>query len=243
MSVADYCTAKVETLQPDASAAEAARVMRDHGIGSVVVPTPSGPGIVTDRDLVVLVLAERRDPKTLRFAELPARMRACEDDPARERAAMRAAFERYCEVRAALGKVVPDAYFTHQLDLDWGADEARVTRWIDLAVDVAEGEKIREILEARRRASARGRSWRAGGPCPQSTTRAACRSGPAAQRTDEPCRSTIAPMPAASSPTSSRHMPAERTWWCSRSPAAAFRSRMRWRLRCGRRSTCSSCAA
>lgn len=70
MGVADYCTAKVETLRPDVTAAEAARVMRDQGIGSVVVQTAAGPGIVTDRDLVVRVLAERRDPKQLRLAEV-----------------------------------------------------------------------------------------------------------------------------------------------------------------------------
>lgn len=70
MGVADYCTTKVETLQADATVAEAARVMRDCGIGAVVVLTSDGPGIVTDRDLVVKALAERRDPKQLRLSEI-----------------------------------------------------------------------------------------------------------------------------------------------------------------------------
>jgi hypothetical protein len=81
--------------------------------------------------------AEMKKDLAALFRELPAAMRACEDDPARERAAMTAAFDRYCALRAAVGEVIPEAYFTHQLDLAWGADEARVTRWIDLAVDVA----------------------------------------------------------------------------------------------------------
>jgi CBS domain-containing protein len=70
MSVTDYCTTRVETLRLDATAAEASRLMRDRGIGAVVVHTVDGPGIVTDRDLVVRVLAERRDPKRLRLAEI-----------------------------------------------------------------------------------------------------------------------------------------------------------------------------
>ncbi len=71
------------------------------------------------------------------FAGLPTAMRDCEDDPDRERATMKAAFDRYCEIRAALGEVTPQAYFTHQLALEWGAAPARVKRWVDLAVDVA----------------------------------------------------------------------------------------------------------
>ncbi|MFO0750980.1 MAG: hypothetical protein U1F43_35700 [Myxococcota bacterium] len=71
------------------------------------------------------------------FADLPAQMKACKDDEAAERIAMRAAIDRYTEIRAAQGEVIPEAYFTHQLDLEWGADEARIARWIDIAVDVA----------------------------------------------------------------------------------------------------------
>lgn len=72
------------------------------------------------------------------FKELPAQMKACADDPKSERATMRAAFERYCEINAALGEVIPEAYFTHKLGLPWGASKERVTRWIDLGVDVAD---------------------------------------------------------------------------------------------------------
>lgn len=71
------------------------------------------------------------------FKELPAQMKACVDDPKKERATMRAAYERYCEINAALGEVIPEAYFTHKLGLPWGASKERVTRWIDLGVDVA----------------------------------------------------------------------------------------------------------
>lgn len=71
------------------------------------------------------------------FEELPARMKACAGDIHAERAGMRAAFETYCELNAALGAESPDAFFTHELDLDWRAPKADVERWIELAVSIA----------------------------------------------------------------------------------------------------------
>lgn len=70
------------------------------------------------------------------FGELPTRMKACDGDIHAERAQMRAAFETYCELTAALGAESPDAYFTHELDLDWRAPKADVERWIELAVSI-----------------------------------------------------------------------------------------------------------
>jgi CBS domain-containing protein len=109
MSIADYCTPKVETLQPDATAADAARVMRDQAVGSVVVPTTSGPGIVTDRDLVTRVLAERRDPKKLRLDEIisaPAATLSAEASLSEAAALMRAQGVRRLPVVNAGGEIV-----------------------------------------------------------------------------------------------------------------------------------------
>jgi CBS domain-containing protein len=109
MAVIDYCTAKVETLQPDATAAEAARLMRDQGIGSVVVQTAGGPGIVTDRDLVVRVLAKRHDPKQLRLAEIvsaPAATLSADASFAEAAALMRARAVRRLPVVGAGGELV-----------------------------------------------------------------------------------------------------------------------------------------
>ena len=51
-----------ETLPPEASCAQSARVMRDANVGAVVVVEGSKPlGLVTDRDLAVRVIAEGRD--------------------------------------------------------------------------------------------------------------------------------------------------------------------------------------
>ncbi|HLV75509.1 CBS domain protein [Actinomadura hallensis] len=60
--VSDVMTAAPETLPLDATLYEAARVMRDRGIGDVLV-TYAGRlcGVVTDRDIVVRAVAESRD--------------------------------------------------------------------------------------------------------------------------------------------------------------------------------------
>jgi CBS domain-containing protein len=55
----EIMTASVVTAPPDASAVEVARLMRDHGVGSVVIVDPEGTPVamVTDRDLAVRVMA------------------------------------------------------------------------------------------------------------------------------------------------------------------------------------------
>ncbi|RFS84531.1 CBS domain-containing protein [Actinomadura spongiicola] len=60
--VRDVMTAKPHTLPLDATLYEAAQVMRDHGIGDVLV-TYAGRlcGLITDRDIVVRAVAESRD--------------------------------------------------------------------------------------------------------------------------------------------------------------------------------------
>ncbi|TDE19309.1 CBS domain-containing protein [Actinomadura sp. 6K520] len=60
--VSDVMTAAPETLPLDATLYEAARIMRDRGIGDVLV-TYAGRlcGVVTDRDIVVRAVAESRD--------------------------------------------------------------------------------------------------------------------------------------------------------------------------------------
>jgi CBS domain-containing protein len=61
----------IETLGPRASCAEAARLMRDKNIGSVVVADDSEPlGIVTDRDLALRVVAEAQDAQSIRLEDI-----------------------------------------------------------------------------------------------------------------------------------------------------------------------------
>jgi CBS domain-containing protein len=66
MSLERLIQRPVKTLPPDAPCAEAARVMRDENVGCVVVTEDGRPlGVVTDRDLVVRVIADDRDADKL----------------------------------------------------------------------------------------------------------------------------------------------------------------------------------
>lgn len=63
MSVGEVCNREVVYLRPEASVAEAARLMREYHVGDLVVADDAGGqlrpvGIVTDRDIVVEVVAE-----------------------------------------------------------------------------------------------------------------------------------------------------------------------------------------
>lgn len=66
MRLSEIMTAGVVTSSPDASALSAARLMRDHRVGSVVVVDPGGAPVamITDRDLAVRVFAEGIDPES-----------------------------------------------------------------------------------------------------------------------------------------------------------------------------------
>jgi CBS domain-containing protein len=60
MSLDRFCRRTVVTARPEQSVAEVARLMRDEHVGAVVIVTVASEpiGIVTDRDLVIRVLAE-----------------------------------------------------------------------------------------------------------------------------------------------------------------------------------------
>lgn len=63
--IRELMTANPITLNSGATAQEAARVMRDRDIGDVVVVLSDGTiAMLTDRDLVVRLMAEGLDPKT-----------------------------------------------------------------------------------------------------------------------------------------------------------------------------------
>ena len=65
MSPAPVCMA------PGESVAAAARAMKQHGIGTVLVLTGGRlSGLVTDRDITVQVLAENRDPRSTTIGDI-----------------------------------------------------------------------------------------------------------------------------------------------------------------------------
>lgn len=72
--VEDVMSPNPTTIPATATIAAAARAMRDHDIGNVVVLQDSKPcGIVTDRDVVVRGLAEGKDPQNTTIAEICSR--------------------------------------------------------------------------------------------------------------------------------------------------------------------------
>ncbi|WP_447979482.1 CBS domain-containing protein [Candidatus Nitrospira bockiana] len=65
--LSEVMTRGVETIRPSATVEEAAETMKRLDVG--VIPVCDGnrlDGILTDRDIVVRVIADRRDPKTVR---------------------------------------------------------------------------------------------------------------------------------------------------------------------------------
>ncbi|WP_178917061.1 cyclic nucleotide-binding/CBS domain-containing protein [Natronomonas gomsonensis] len=62
-NVEELMTSPVETVSPDAIIAEAARILDEKGIGSLIVGEDRLEGIVTERDIVAAVGAEL-DPST-----------------------------------------------------------------------------------------------------------------------------------------------------------------------------------
>ncbi|HXZ49459.1 MAG TPA: CBS domain-containing protein [Usitatibacter sp.] len=88
MKTGDVCKRDVIAIRASGTLAEASKLMREGHVGSIVVvddADPSRPvGIVTDRDIVVEVVAAGLDPATLTVGEIMGRtlVVAREDDDA-----------------------------------------------------------------------------------------------------------------------------------------------------------------
>jgi CBS domain-containing protein len=75
MSIGEFCNRDVVCASRETSVVEAADLMRHHHVGDVIVADQKGArripvGIVTDRDIVVEVVAAGLDPKVLKLADL-----------------------------------------------------------------------------------------------------------------------------------------------------------------------------
>ena len=70
MTAGEYCNREVVIIEQDASVTEAAMLMRQHHVGDLVVVEKQGEkilpiGIITDRDIVIEVVAQKTDPDSL----------------------------------------------------------------------------------------------------------------------------------------------------------------------------------
>ncbi|MDQ4060721.1 MAG: CBS domain-containing protein [Pseudomonadota bacterium] len=71
MKVGDIMTRTVEAVSPDATIQEAATLMAEHDIGAVLVSAEGAPeGILTDRDIILRVVVDGRDPAQVRVREV-----------------------------------------------------------------------------------------------------------------------------------------------------------------------------
>ena len=70
----DIMTHEVVTCTPESTAVEVAQLMKEEDIGPVLVvdneQSRTLVGIITDRDIVLKVIAEGRDPKTTRVGDV-----------------------------------------------------------------------------------------------------------------------------------------------------------------------------
>lgn len=85
MPIAELCTAQVIIAERDETVLAAAKLMRQHNVGTVVVIEKHGSrrkpiGIVTDRDLVMEIIAEEVDPSFIRVGDIMAPELASIDD-------------------------------------------------------------------------------------------------------------------------------------------------------------------
>jgi len=71
MSLNRVCRKDVVTVSPHTNLLEVARLLRSQHVGSVVVVEEHRPvGILTDRDIIVKVVAEEKDPKAIQAYEI-----------------------------------------------------------------------------------------------------------------------------------------------------------------------------
>ena len=70
MPLQDFCR-RVVTISPEESVLEAAKVMKEKNLGSLVVAENNKPvGIITDRDITVRVVAEGKNPSEVKVKDV-----------------------------------------------------------------------------------------------------------------------------------------------------------------------------
>ena len=75
MTAGEYCNREVIIVEPTISVTEAAVLMRRHHVGDLVVVEKEGEearpvGIITDRDIVIEVVAQKIDPDSLTVKDI-----------------------------------------------------------------------------------------------------------------------------------------------------------------------------
>ncbi len=76
MKIRDFCSRNVVTIELGASLRQASLLMRNHHVGALVAVEGEGAemrplGVITDRDIVVAVLAPGAQPEKIRVGDIP----------------------------------------------------------------------------------------------------------------------------------------------------------------------------
>jgi CBS domain-containing protein len=72
--IRDVMTSNPTTCEPQASVVDAAKVMAQEDVGSIpIVESNRLVGVVTDRDIVIRVVAEGRDPQSVTIGDVASR--------------------------------------------------------------------------------------------------------------------------------------------------------------------------
>ncbi|UEM25340.1 CBS domain-containing protein (plasmid) [Skermanella mucosa] len=75
MKVADFMTRHVEFVEPDATIQETVILMGELDVSALPLGSPADlKGIITDRDILFRVVAEGKDPRRTRVAEVATRL-------------------------------------------------------------------------------------------------------------------------------------------------------------------------
>lgn len=93
MRVSELCTRSVSWCEPQTSVVDAARIMRETHLNNVIVAEQRNGrrfplGVLTDRDIVIQIVAKEVDSKTVVVADIMSReiFTVDEDEPVREAA-------------------------------------------------------------------------------------------------------------------------------------------------------------
>src|SRR6476661_4485974 len=71
MSLQQFCKRSVVTISPDQSVAEACRLLQERNVGCVIATEGEQVrGILTDRDIALKVVGEKRDPQRTTIREV-----------------------------------------------------------------------------------------------------------------------------------------------------------------------------
>ena len=114
MNAGELCNRQVITANRDTNVSEAAQLMRDKHVGSLIIVEERDNhmepvGMLTDRDIVIEVLAEKVDPEAVTVGDIMTRavLKVCEQDSVLETAQrMRARGVRRVPVITNQGELV-----------------------------------------------------------------------------------------------------------------------------------------